>query len=172
MFLLGEVTDEVVALAVASREDIKQERLNVVIKRFVVEEKFREQAEILAVNLVRIAVDFEDGNFSAAVDFRARWIPPCALVEVTVEDELAFGVLEAELAEKKFRESEREFLLVSMLITTFLVITSHTLVEMEMNTTSRSHVCRIQSPPDIVPAPPAVTLSDSVLRVNSPGLVL
>lgn len=73
----------------------------------MVEEKFRQQTEVLAVDFVRITVDFEDGNFTTSIDFCARRIAPCALVEMTIEDELAFGVFQAELAEKKLWKSRK-----------------------------------------------------------------
>jgi hypothetical protein len=91
-----------IALSVAPRKHIEQKRFNIVVKRFVVEEKLRQQAQILTINFVRVAIDFEDGNFAASIDLRARWISPRTFVEMTVEHKLAFRVLQAELAEKKF----------------------------------------------------------------------
>lgn len=95
-----------ITLAVTACQDVEQKRFHVVVKRFVVEEKLRQEAEVLAVDFVRVAVNFEDGDFTTAVDFSARWVAPCALVEVTVKDELTLGVLQAELAEKKLGKSE------------------------------------------------------------------
>lgn len=103
MFLLREVPDQMVAFAVASRQHVEQERLDIVIQSLVVEEQLRQQTQVLAVDFVCVAVHLEDGDFSAAVDLCAGRVAPRALVEVPIEDELAFRVLQAELAEKELR---------------------------------------------------------------------
>lgn len=59
VFLFGEVSDQVAPLAVVFGEYIEQERFHVVVERFVVQEQFGEEAEVLAVDLVGVAIDFE-----------------------------------------------------------------------------------------------------------------
>lgn len=46
------------ALGITDRHDVKEERLHVVIQRFVIQEKFCQQTEILAILLVSLAVYF------------------------------------------------------------------------------------------------------------------
>lgn len=47
------------ALAVVDGQNVKQERLDVVVQRLVIEEQFGEQAQVLAVDFVHVAVHFE-----------------------------------------------------------------------------------------------------------------
>lgn len=54
----AEVSDGVTALGVADRHDVEEKRLDVVVQRFVIQEKFRQQAEILAILFVSFAIHF------------------------------------------------------------------------------------------------------------------
>lgn len=91
-----------ISFAVTRRQHIEEERFDVIIQSLVIQKELRKQAEVLAVNLVSISIDFENRDFPAAIDFSARWIAPCALVQMSLKYEFAFGVLQAELAEKQF----------------------------------------------------------------------
>lgn len=59
VFLLAEVADEVAAVPVVLRHRVKEERLDVVVEGLVVEEQLGQQAQVLAVDLVDVAVDLE-----------------------------------------------------------------------------------------------------------------
>ena len=48
---LWKIADHVAALIVCFRHDVEQERLDIVIKRLVIQEQLGEETEILAVNL-------------------------------------------------------------------------------------------------------------------------
>ena len=56
---LAEVPHQVTALAVILGEDIEQEGLHVVVERLVIEEQLDEQTEVLAVDLVGVAIHLE-----------------------------------------------------------------------------------------------------------------
>ncbi len=47
--------------------DIKQEWVDVVVKRFGAEEDFGEEAEVLAVDWIFATINFEDGNRLVAI---------------------------------------------------------------------------------------------------------
>ena len=51
---LTKVADYVTALPVVFSQDVKQERLHVVVQGLVIEEKFGEQAQVLAVCLENV----------------------------------------------------------------------------------------------------------------------
>ena len=51
---LWKIADHVAALIVCFRHDVEQERLDIVIKRLVIQEQLGEETEILAVNLQHV----------------------------------------------------------------------------------------------------------------------
>lgn len=57
VLLFREVADEMAAALIAFAEDVKQKWLDVVIQRFVVEEEFRYQAQILTVYFAFLSID-------------------------------------------------------------------------------------------------------------------
>ena len=62
MFLLGEVSNQVAAFGVVFREDVEEKGLDVVVQGLVVQEQLHQQAEVLAVDLVHVAVHLEHGQ--------------------------------------------------------------------------------------------------------------
>lgn len=66
----------------------------------MVEEEFGEQAEVLAIDFVCIAVDLEHGDVSAAVDLRGGRVPPEALVEMPHQHSPTLRVFKTKLAEE------------------------------------------------------------------------
>lgn len=91
-----------VTFAIVSCQHVKQKRLHIVVKRFVIKEKLRQQTQILTVNFVGISVHFEHRDFAATIDFCAGRVAPCTFVEVTIQYKFALRILQAELAEKQF----------------------------------------------------------------------
>ena len=57
---------------------IENERLHIIIQRFMVQEQFCQKAEVLTVNLAKIAVHFENREIATAIDFSGRRMRPGA----------------------------------------------------------------------------------------------
>ena len=76
---LGEVSHEVAACVVCLSHDIEQEGLHVVVQRLVVEEQLGQQTQILAVDLVLLAVYFKHRYGSLPVHFISRGMLPHTL---------------------------------------------------------------------------------------------
>lgn len=57
MLLLGEVSDQVAALRVVLGQDVEQEGLDVVVEGLVIKKELDQETEILAIDLVGIAID-------------------------------------------------------------------------------------------------------------------
>lgn len=84
---------------VAGGHAVEEERVDVVIERFVIEEEFREEAEIAAPSSLSAAVDFEEGDVVVAVDFVAGRMQERAFGAVALELFEAVVVGEAEFAD-------------------------------------------------------------------------
>lgn len=104
-FLFGKVADQMATFAVVDRQDVEEKGFDIVIKRFVIEKEFGQQAEILAINLVDVAVHLEDGEIVFTVNFGGRWMPPQALGHMPIQDGATFHVLETEFAQKQLGKS-------------------------------------------------------------------
>ena len=102
--LLGEIADEVAALAIVLGQHVEEEGLHVVVEGLVIQKQLGEETEVLAVDLAGHAVHFEDGEVFVAVDFVGRRVKPVALGPVALQDPPALHVLEAELAEEELWE--------------------------------------------------------------------
>lgn len=102
--LLGKVANQVAAFAIVDGQDVEEERFDVVVERFVIEEKLGQQTEILAIDFVDVAIHFEDGQVIFAIDFRSWRMPPQALGHVSIQNGATLHVLETELAQEQFRE--------------------------------------------------------------------
>lgn len=64
-------------IAVVVGEDIEEEWFNVIVQRLVIEEELGKEAEVLAVDPIRVSVDFEHRQRTLAVDLVAgRMIQP------------------------------------------------------------------------------------------------
>ena len=98
---LAEVPHQVTALAVILGEDIEQERLHVIVERLVVEEQLDEQAEVLTVDLVGVAVHLEHGHAVLPVDLHPGRVAPRALLQMFLEDRPRLHVLQTEFAEEE-----------------------------------------------------------------------
>jgi ABC-type multidrug transport system permease subunit len=161
-----------ITFSVTSCKDIEQKRFDIVVQSFVIQKQFRQQAKILTVDFIRISINFKYGNFATSINFSSRWISPCAFVQVAIENELALGVFQAELAKKEFRQSKMIFFVnLNCFNKKVEDFTVHIPEEMDSNTKSQSHVFRIQSLLDIFPARLTATILDSALTVNSLDLV-
>lgn len=90
------------AFPVVFRKHVEQERLHVVVQRLVVQEKFRKQAQVLAIDLIDIAVHLKDGDVTAAVNLSGGWMLPSAFVLMSLQYSLALGVLQTKFAKKQF----------------------------------------------------------------------
>lgn len=53
-----EVTDGMAAFGIADCHDVKQERLDVVVQRFMIQEEFGQQTEILTILLIPLTINF------------------------------------------------------------------------------------------------------------------
>lgn len=91
-------------LLVILGQHVKQKRLHVIIQSLVVQKQLRQQAQVLTVDLVHVAVHLEHGDVAAPVDLRRGRMPPRALVLVPFEHGFALRVLQAELAEEQLRQ--------------------------------------------------------------------
>jgi len=60
VLLLAEVADEVAAVGVVLGEDVEEKGLNVEVEGLVVEEELGDEAQVLAIDFARVAVDFKD----------------------------------------------------------------------------------------------------------------
>ena len=67
---------------VALAEDVEQKEVDVVVERLVVEEHFRQVAQVLAVGLLFLPVDLEHGDGAVTVDLVAWGVLEAALFEV------------------------------------------------------------------------------------------
>lgn len=57
---LGEIPNQVTATVIPFCQNIEEERFDIVVKRLVVEEQLCQKAQILAVDLTLVAIDFKD----------------------------------------------------------------------------------------------------------------
>lgn len=96
------------SFAIVARQHIEQEWLHVVVQSFVVEKQFGQQAQILAIQFVHVAIHFEHGDFVATINFCAWRMPPCAFLLMPIQNGFTLAVLQAEFAEKQLRQSENE----------------------------------------------------------------
>ena len=106
--LLGKVSNEVTSLAIVNGQNIEEERLYIVVKRLVIKKELGQQAEVLTIDLIDIAIHFKDRQVVFAVDFRGRWVSPKALGHVPIKDGTTLHVLEAKLAQEQFRQPRNE----------------------------------------------------------------
>ena len=99
--LLGKVSNQVTSFAVVDGQNVKEERLHVVVERLVVQKQFGEQTQVLAVDFVHVAVHFEHRQVVLAVDFRGRRMPPRTLGHVTIQYGTTLHILQAKLAQEQ-----------------------------------------------------------------------
>ena len=85
-------------MGVAGGHAVEEERVDVVVESLVVEEEFRQQAEVAAPDALATAVDFEKGDPVVAVDFVAGRVQQRAFAAVAPKFPLRGKVAEAELA--------------------------------------------------------------------------
>lgn len=71
----AEVADGMAALGVADRHDVEEERLDIVVQRFVIQEEFRQQAEILTILFVSFTVHFPYAEFVLPVKLKKVLLP-------------------------------------------------------------------------------------------------
>ena len=71
--------------AISCAHDVKQKRVDVVVQRLVIQEAFRQQAQVTAPRLLFTAVDFEKGNFFVTIDFVTRRVQEGTFVTMTAE---------------------------------------------------------------------------------------
>ena len=75
-FLFGKVADEVTSFTVVDSQHVEKERLDIVVECLMVEEEFGQQAQILAVYFVDVAIHLEDRKVVLAVNLSRRRVPP------------------------------------------------------------------------------------------------
>ena len=61
-FFFAEIADRVTSFGIGDGHDVEKEGLHVVVERFRVEKTLGQQAEVLAVGLLLLAVHFPDGD--------------------------------------------------------------------------------------------------------------
>lgn len=105
MFLFGKIADQMAALLVVFRQHIEQERLHIVVQRFVIQKQLRQQTQILTVDLVHVAIDFEHRQIFAAINFGRGRMSPEALVLMSFQNGFAFRIFQAKLAQEQLRQS-------------------------------------------------------------------
>jgi hypothetical protein len=79
--------------------NVKVEWVNVIVKSLVIEEELGEEAEILAVQLMLLSVDFVYTQTNFSVDFSSRWMSFRALCYMLPERLLLPHILETKLAD-------------------------------------------------------------------------
>jgi hypothetical protein len=99
--LLREVADDVGATLVDLREDVEQEGLDVVVQRLVVQKQLGEEAQVLAVYGVVLAVHFKDGEGAVPVHLIPWRVPELALALVPLQRLRSLHVLQAKLANEQ-----------------------------------------------------------------------
>lgn len=92
------------SFAVVNGQNIEEERLHVVVKRLVIEKELGQQAEVLTIDLIDVAIHFKDRQVVFAVNFSGRWVTPKALGHVPIQDGATLHVFEAKLAQEQFRQ--------------------------------------------------------------------
>lgn len=69
---LAEVTDGMAAFGIADCHDVKEERLDVVVQRFMIQEEFGQQTEILTILLIPLTVHFPHAYLIFSVEERRQ----------------------------------------------------------------------------------------------------
>lgn len=67
---LAEVSHSVTSVAVGQCHHVEQERFHIVVQRFVIEEKFGQQTQVLAVLFVPFAIHLPHAELTLAVNLR------------------------------------------------------------------------------------------------------
>lgn len=67
---LAEIANRVTAFCISQRHHIEQKRLDVIVQCLVVEEKLGQQAQVLAVRFVSLAIHLPDAQLLFAIDLR------------------------------------------------------------------------------------------------------
>ena len=91
-------------LAVVLSQDIEEERLHVIVEGLVVEEELDQQTEVLAVDLVGVAVHLEDRHAVLPVDLHPGRMSPRTFLHVSLEDGARLHVLQTELTQEQLRQ--------------------------------------------------------------------
>jgi len=60
-------------------EDVEEEGVHVIVQGFVVEEELGQEADVLAIDLILVPIDFKDGDVAVPVDFIPRRVSQLAL---------------------------------------------------------------------------------------------
>ena len=75
---IGEVAKDVAATPISLRHHVEEERVDIEIERFVLQEQLGHQTEVLAVDFVLFSVHFEYREMILAVNFISRRMLPRA----------------------------------------------------------------------------------------------
>mmetsp|Transcript_14531 Transcript_14531/g.35573 ORF Transcript_14531/g.35573 Transcript_14531/m.35573 type:complete len:273 (+) Transcript_14531:425-1243(+) len=94
LLLLRKIPHDMEPLLVVLAHDVKQERVDVVVKVLVVKKHLRDVAQVLTPDLRLLAVDLEHGNVPIPVDLVARRVPDRDLLLVPLQ--LLLGLVEGE----------------------------------------------------------------------------
>ena len=97
--LLGEVAHNMSTFLIDLGHDVKVERIDVVVQSLVIEEELGQEAKILAVDTVVLAVNLKDTERSLAVDLPSRWTTVGTVPPVAAEGTLPLHVFETVLAD-------------------------------------------------------------------------
>mmetsp|Transcript_15962 Transcript_15962/g.32757 ORF Transcript_15962/g.32757 Transcript_15962/m.32757 type:complete len:223 (-) Transcript_15962:232-900(-) len=76
VLLLAVVSHRVVAAVVRLAEDVEEERVDVEVEGFVVEEQLGDVTEVLTVLALSLSVDFEHAQIALPINFVTRWVSP------------------------------------------------------------------------------------------------
>ena len=68
---LTEIPHRMAAVTIRQRHHIKQERFHVVVQRFMVEEEFGQQAQMLTVLFMSLAIHLPHAKLSLAIDLQS-----------------------------------------------------------------------------------------------------
>lgn len=63
----AKVSDSMTAFGISYRHNVKEKRLDVIVQRFMIQEEFSQQTEVLTVLLVSLAVHFPHTYFILSV---------------------------------------------------------------------------------------------------------
>lgn len=88
-----------VAMLIASRHAIEQERVYVVVECLVIQEELTQKTQISAPGSLPPAVNFEEADHLIAIDFVSRRVQQSTLAPVSLELPLVAKVKETHLAD-------------------------------------------------------------------------
>ena len=109
MFLLAEVAHHMATVLVAYGHNVKEEGLHIVVQSLVVQEELGNETQILAIDLLLLAIHFKHADFTVSVDLIPGRMSHGAFVLVSLQRLLFLHILETKLTYVEFLRVSGEF---------------------------------------------------------------